>query len=1048
MSRRLLLPFLISFFSFFPFFLFSQSSDGFSLDGELYVKLKDHYHIRQNFDSKELPSNITALFSRHFSEYGIKQIEASFHFAKEDHLRRILRLYFTENDKKYALIKALEKHEAVEYAEPVPLLRKFLVPNDLGANSSTGTGQWFLHRIRAQQAWDISTGSTNIRVAVVDDAVLVTHPDLAPNCVAGRDVALNNNNPNPPANSWDHGTHVAGIVSAATNNGIGVASIGFNTKIIPVKSSNSATSISHGYEGVTWAANNGARVINMSWGGTFGGSTGANVVNAAFNSGVTLIAAAGNDNVSTVFYPAGYNNVISVASTTTNDAKSGFSNFGNWIDISSPGSSIRSTITANGYGQKSGTSMASPLVAGLAGLILAINPAFTPTQVKACLQSSADNINQQNPNFIGRLGAGRINAENALICATASTVPFDAGITAIVSPSNASCESTINPVVTLRNFGSNSITAITISYQLNSQNPQTFNWTGNLAPQANVQVNLPAITANIGDNTFSATTTGMINGNQNDAFPNNNSSARTFSIISPIGVQLPFIEDFESGSFSTNQWTIENPDNWLTWEVIQVAGPTTASSTSARLPFYSYSTTGQRDGLITRTLDFSGYTDITMTFKHAYRRYNQASSDSLIILVSTDCGATWPNRVFARGENGTGTLATAVTSLEDFIPQDQSVWCGGTVGSSCFSIDLSQFAGQPSVRIKFETFNNYGNNLYLDDININGIATGQPPVANFIASGNTSICAGSMITFTNQSTNAPQSYQWNFPGATPSSSTAVNPTVTYNSPGTYTVELIASNAIGSDSEVKTGYITVHPLPNVTASAEPAEACFGTPVTLSASGANTYTWFPVAGLTQGNTGAVVSATPNSSITYTVNGATSQGCISTAQVSVNILQALPMPIITYNQDQNILSTNAVATNYQWQLNNIAIPGANGPTHSPTQSGNYSVEVSGPNGCSNKSSSINVVLTSITDWQSNNPLVLFPNPNDGRFMIQLNEGRSYQAEVYNMLGALVAQAALSKQQENIYEADFSFLPKGIYLLRLVEQSGKLQTVRFTKM
>ncbi|MFN4122233.1 MAG: S8 family serine peptidase [Flavobacteriales bacterium] len=1026
---------------------FGQSSDGATLDGELYVKLKDHINIRQNKESKELPRHIVDLFKTSYAEFGINHVEASFHFANEAHLRRILRLYFTDNEKKYDLIRTLEQLDFVDYAEPVPFLQKSLTPNDLGANTSTGSGQWFLHRIRAQQAWDISTGSTNIRVAVVDDAVLVTHPDLAANCVQGRDVALNNNNPNPPAASWDHGTHVAGIVSAATNNGVGVASIGWNTRILPVKASNSATSISHGYEGVTWASNNGARVINMSWGGTFGGSTGANVVNAAFNNGVTLIAAAGNDNVSTVFFPAGYNNVISVASTTTNDAKSGFSNFGSWIDISAPGSSIRSTITNNNYGFKSGTSMASPLVSGLAGLILAVNPAFTPTQVKNCLQSSADNINQQNPNFIGSLGAGRINAENALICASASTVAFDAGITAIVSPSTASCESTINPTVTLRNFGSNPITSITISYQLNNQTPQTFNWTGNLAPQTNVQLNLPSMTANIGENTFSATTTGQINGNQNDAFPNNNSAARVFSIISPIGVQLPFTEDFESGSFATNQWTIENPDNWLTWEVIQVAGPTTSSTTSARLPFYSYSTTGQRDGLITRTLDFSGYTDITMTFKHAYRRYNTASSDSLIILVSTDCGATWPTRVFARGENGTGTLATAVTSVEDFIPTAQNVWCGNGVGASCFSIDLSQFAGQPSVRIKFEAFNNYGNNLYLDDINIDGLAVGQPPVANFIASGSTSICAGSQITFTNQSTNAPQSYLWSFPGATPASSTAVNPTVTYNTPGTYTVELTASNAIGSDTETRLNYITVHPQPVLTAAAEPSETCKGNTVTLTASGANTYTWFPVSGLTQGNTGATVAASPNNTITYTVNGASAQGCISTAQVTVTILDAPTIPVISYNEEQNILSTNALAPNYQWLLNNVPITGANGPTHTPTQSGNYSVEVLFNNGCGSRSSSINVVFTGIADAAANQ-LLIFPNPNDGRFMIKLNDQHTYHVEVYNMLGALVGRLSISNQQDNQTSADFSYLESGVYILRVIDQKGKASALRFTKM
>lgn len=1053
---KLTLPFvaILFFSSIFSFHISAQSSDGATLDGELYVKLTDDILIKRNENSNILPAHILNHFVKLYEEYEVTDVVASFHFAKEDHIRRILRVYFSANHLKDEFIKALEALPVVEYAEPVPLLLKSLVPNDLGANNTNG--QWNLHRIRAQQAWDISTGSTSIRVAVVDDAVLITHPDLAPNCVTGRDVSNNTANANPPTtapnNTWDHGTHVAGTVSAATNNGTGIASIGFNTKIIPVKATNSATTISHGYEGVSWSSSNGADVINMSWGGTFGGQTGANVVNAAFNNGVTLVAAAGNGvngvGVTTVFYPAGYINVISVASTTTNDQKSGFSNYGTWIDISSPGSSIRSTIRNNAYGNKSGTSMASPLVAGLCGLILSVNPTFTPTQVKACLQSSADNINQQNGNFIGQLGAGRINAENALLCASASTVQFDAGISAITNPNGSYCTNSIAPTVTLKNFGTSNLTSVTISYQLNAGNPLTFNWTGNLASQQTAQITLPAITVPNGVNTFSATTTGQLNGNQNDAFANNNATASNFSVVSAVGIQLPFTENFESGNFTQNQWTIENSDNWLTWEIIQVGGNGPGTQ-SVRLPFYSYSATGQRDALISRTFDFSGYTDINMTFKHAYRRYNTASTDSLIIYVSTDCGQTWPNRVFARGENGQGTFATAFTSVEDFIPEENSVWCSnGTVGANCYSINLSAFGGQSSVRIKFESYNNYGNNLYLDDINIDGISSGNPPIANFSASGGTSICQGSQITFTNQSTNAPQTYQWTFPGGTPATSTAANPTVTYNTPGTYTVELIANNAIGSDSEIKTNYITVNPQPLVTASSSPTESCFGIPVTLSATGANTYTWFPVSGLTQGNTGSSVSAAPNNTITYTVNGASAAGCIATAQVTVNILTSPPVPSLNFNEQSNQLSTTAIANSYQWFLNGVPIPGANSATYTPTQSGLYSLEIAGANGCVSKSASINVVLTSLNALNNKLNVSLYPNPNDGRFILEHDATKRLTVDVFNLLGAKVSETQFIQANETKHSFDFAYLPKGIYLLRLSNADGNFETIRFTKM
>ena len=140
-------------------------------------------------------------------------------------------------------------------------------------------------------------------------------------------------------------------------------------------------------------------------------------------SGITFVAAAGNDNTSQVFYPAGYNYVISVASTTSSDSKSSFSNYGTWIDIAAPGSSIYSTIPNNTYGTQSGTSMACPLVAGLCGLLKSYNPALTPDEIENCLDQSADNIDAQNPSYVGDLGAGRINALGALQCTNPTNPP-------------------------------------------------------------------------------------------------------------------------------------------------------------------------------------------------------------------------------------------------------------------------------------------------------------------------------------------------------------------------------------------------------------------------------------------------------------------------------------------------------------------------------------------------------------------------------------------------------------------------------------------------
>ncbi len=932
-------------------------------DGEIYLKLKNDFKLNIAHDDAGYFSPEQLEFLQPFTvKFGVNSVQRSFYFAKEVELKQTLRIYFQQAKDIDRFIEELQQLPFVDYAEHVPLLKHGYTPNDLGTNSFNN-GRWHLYRISAREAWDISRGNTNIKVAIVDDAVQTDHPDLAANMLPGRDVASGTNNPNPPSTSFSHGTHVAGCASAVTDNNVGVASIGFSVKIIPVKASNSATSISHGYEGITWASNNGANVINMSWGSTFGGNTGANVVNAAFNSGKTLVAAAGNSNNTTTFFPAGYTNVIAVASTTNTDAKSSFSNYGNWITVSAPGSNLRSPVPTNSYATQSGTSMASPVAAGLCGLILSVNPAFTPTQVRNCLVSTADNINSANPNFVGQLGSGRINAYQALLCAQGSVVQFDAGISRINVPSGSSCSNTFTPQVVLKNFGSSTLTSATIQFRIDNGTVSTFNWTGSLASQAETTVNLPSQTTTTGAHTFTANTTATLNGNQTDANANNNSTTVNFTIFGAPGLPLPFSESFESGSFATNNWTIENPDNGLTWELFTTAG-TTPGNRSVRLPFYSYQTTGQRDGLITPPLNFTGFDTIKLRFEHAYRRYNQNSTDSLIIYVSTNCGSTW-TRIFARGENGNGVFATAATSTADFVPAQASDWCvAGTVGSQCFELNLNAYKGNNAVRIKFEGFNNYQNNLYLDNINILGVQAGSPPVAQFTANPQ-SVCSGQFVSFVDQSTNQPNAYAWSFPGGNPSTSTQPNPSVRYDAPGTYDVSLTVTNANGNNTNAKTGYITVHPKPNVSGTYTPQQVCDGDEVTLIASGATDYTWQSGLSTFSGNN---VEVSIFGNTVYELIGVDDNGCSDTVTVNVN---ASPKPLAGVTSNRTICTGETIAlnasggTSYNWSTGETG----NFIFITPAQTTTYTVTVSLPGSACTDSASVTItvapeIITQITD------------------------------------------------------------------------------------
>ena len=224
-----------------------------------------------------------------------------------------------------------------------PTLRKelhesFLTPNDPYFTTSFNNGMWCLYQVNAPQAWDISTGDANVVVAVTDNAIQINHPDLVNKLVPGRDVVDDDNDPSPcGGNDGFHGSHVSGTVGAETNNNLGVASIGFNISVMPIKIGNCSTgALTAGYDGIIWAADNGADAVNMSWGGGGASSYGQNVCNYAWNQGCILIAAAGNDNSSQQFYPAAYDNVVSVAATTSGDAKSSFSQYGTWIDVSGP----------------------------------------------------------------------------------------------------------------------------------------------------------------------------------------------------------------------------------------------------------------------------------------------------------------------------------------------------------------------------------------------------------------------------------------------------------------------------------------------------------------------------------------------------------------------------------------------------------------------------------------------------------------------------------------------------------------------------------------
>ena len=417
---------------FLNFGSYAQTYEKYYQDGQLYVKFKDSYNPQIAVQAdKSVKMQDATYFRDIMDKYDVTAISRPIDID-DPKLLRTFQFSIKDHFKLEEAIADLMKKPEIEYAEKVPMHYCDFTPDDSLYNLVNGPSNWNWHLdvIDAEAAWDVTQGSPDIKVAIVDNAIWSSHPDLADKIVLQRDTYYNINNSSPPnsgsAADWSHGTHCAGLATAITNNGIGVAGIGYNTSIIAVKSSNNnqANGI-YMVAGVTWAMNNGADVISMSFGGSSFSTTEQNLMNTAYNMGIVCVAAAGNDNVTTPHYPSNYNHVISVSSTDENDHKSDFSNYNTSVDVSAPGGiglpgpgGLLSTFFANGtmgyYDYISGTSMACPIVSGLASLVLSINPALTPDNVELILETGCDNIDAVNPDYIGMLGAGRINAFNSV----------------------------------------------------------------------------------------------------------------------------------------------------------------------------------------------------------------------------------------------------------------------------------------------------------------------------------------------------------------------------------------------------------------------------------------------------------------------------------------------------------------------------------------------------------------------------------------------------------------------------------------------------------
>jgi PKD repeat protein len=476
-------------------------------------------------------------------------------------------------------------------------------------------------------------------------------------------------------------------------------------------------------------------------------------------------------------------------------------------------------------------------------------------------------------------------------------------------------------------------------------NPTTYAWTfAGGTPATSTALN-PTVTYPTAG-TYAVTLTVSNADGENTATLNN-----LITVAGGAGAALPITEGFTNATFPTSGWTLVNTDGGATtWARSATTGLAPTDGNSMFFDNFNFDDRGNQDQVKLPAANFTGQTSVTLTFDVAYAAYDATFFDGLEVLVSTDCEANFTS-VYSKSAS---VLATSANQTTAFNPTTAAQWRTETV-------DLSSYVGQNNVVIVFRNIAGYGNRLYVDNINIAGAAATTPPTASFTAS-TTTVCAGQSVDFTNTTTGGATSYAWTFTGGTPATSTDVNPTVVYPNAGTYTVQLVATNANGSNTATQSNLVSVTATPTITAST-PASRCGAGTVTLGATASNgTLSWFtaPTGGTAVGTGASFTTPSISATTTYYVE-ASQSGCTSARTAVIATVNALPT--VNAGADQTVCTgtsvtlTGAGASTYTW-TGGVT----NGVAFTPTSTATYTVTGTAANGCTNTDQVLVTVSTTL--------------------------------------------------------------------------------------
>ena len=384
---------------------------------EVIVKIRDN----QPSLARSMKLNTLNTGSRNLNllnaQFGVVNVQPVFSaqagrvIQQEDALSNVMLLTLREDVDEHAALRAYASLTEVEYAELNYLYHIFGVPNDPFFSSQYGLYNTSSQGIDAINGWELEQGRDSVIIAIVDTGVDYNHEELSGRVIKGYDFV---NNDTDPKDDNGHGTHVAGIAAARMNNGRGIAGVCPGCSILAVKvvTANGAGANTWIANGIANAVSLGANVINLSLGGLERSQTIELAIKQAYARGIVVIAASGNDGSSLPLYPAAFPEVIAVGATNQRGERASFSSYGTHLAVAAPGEAIPGSLPNNSYASWNGTSMASPHVAGLAGLILSRNAGLNNAQVRQILITTADDLGTAGQDQY--FGYGRINALAAL----------------------------------------------------------------------------------------------------------------------------------------------------------------------------------------------------------------------------------------------------------------------------------------------------------------------------------------------------------------------------------------------------------------------------------------------------------------------------------------------------------------------------------------------------------------------------------------------------------------------------------------------------------